>query len=192
MACLALFVALGGAGYAALRLPKNSLGSAQLKKGAVTPKKLSAGTRSRLQGPPGAPGPRGETGPRGAQSEPGPAVRILPSGQTEEGAWAASGAMGSFVMTAISFSPPLPGSIPEADEVYLGEGKTNARCPGQGRAQPGVLCVYTGFETAVTFGGFLTPSGNPGHAADVPGVAFFFTPTSNGANARGVWAYTAP
>ena len=35
VACLALFVALGGAGYAALQLPKNSVGSNQIKRGAV-------------------------------------------------------------------------------------------------------------------------------------------------------------
>jgi hypothetical protein len=42
LACLALFVALGGASYAAMRLPKNSVGSKQLKAGAVTPIKLSS------------------------------------------------------------------------------------------------------------------------------------------------------
>src|ERR1700712_5609532 len=42
VACLALFVALGGAGYAATALPKNSVGSKQLKNGAVTTAKLKA------------------------------------------------------------------------------------------------------------------------------------------------------
>ena len=36
VACMALFVALGGVGYAATKLPKNSVGSKQLKNGAVT------------------------------------------------------------------------------------------------------------------------------------------------------------
>lgn len=35
VACVALFVALGGTGYAALKLPKNSVGSKQIKKRAV-------------------------------------------------------------------------------------------------------------------------------------------------------------
>jgi hypothetical protein len=43
VATLALFVALGGASYAAVTLPKNSVGSAQLKPGAVTTKKLRNG-----------------------------------------------------------------------------------------------------------------------------------------------------
>jgi hypothetical protein len=40
VATLALFVALGGGAYAAFRLPKNSVGTKQIKNGAVTNKKL--------------------------------------------------------------------------------------------------------------------------------------------------------
>jgi hypothetical protein len=40
VALLALFVALGGTGYAALKLPKNSVGAKQLKKNAVTGPKI--------------------------------------------------------------------------------------------------------------------------------------------------------
>ena len=43
VASLALFVSLGGAGYAASQLPKNSVGSAQLKANAVTGAKVKAG-----------------------------------------------------------------------------------------------------------------------------------------------------
>lgn len=40
VALVALFIALGGAGYAALKVPKNSVGSKQLKKNSVTAKKI--------------------------------------------------------------------------------------------------------------------------------------------------------
>ena len=40
VACAALFVSLGGAGYAATSLPSNSVGTAQLRKSAVTNSKL--------------------------------------------------------------------------------------------------------------------------------------------------------
>lgn len=42
VACMALFIALGGVGYAATKLPKNSVGAKQLKNNAVTTAKLKA------------------------------------------------------------------------------------------------------------------------------------------------------
>jgi hypothetical protein len=75
VALLALFVALGGSSYAALQLPKGSIGTKQLKNGAVTSKKVRnnsllvrdfrASQRSRLRGPQGARGPQGPQGPQG-------------------------------------------------------------------------------------------------------------------------------
>jgi len=40
VACIALTIALAGTGYAAIRLPANSVGTAQLRKGAVTGAKV--------------------------------------------------------------------------------------------------------------------------------------------------------
>ena len=66
---IALFVALGGTSYAAVKLPANSVGSKQIKNNAVRsaevknkslkPQDFAAGTL--LQGPTG---PRGATGSR--------------------------------------------------------------------------------------------------------------------------------
>ena len=82
IATLALFVALGGSSYAALNLPKGSVGSEQLKKNSVTSVKVRPGTlvtsdfnasaRSRLRGPEGEEGLEGPEGPEGPQGEPGP------------------------------------------------------------------------------------------------------------------------
>ncbi|MGH2959376.1 MAG: hypothetical protein ACRDKE_07205 [Solirubrobacterales bacterium] len=44
VACLALFIALGGASYAAIKIPKNSVGTKQIKKNAVTGAKIKAKT----------------------------------------------------------------------------------------------------------------------------------------------------
>jgi hypothetical protein len=65
MASLALFVALGGVGYAASQLPKNSVGTKQLKNGAVTEKKISKSAKKALAGT-GTVGPVGPAGPPGA------------------------------------------------------------------------------------------------------------------------------
>jgi hypothetical protein len=71
--CLILLIG-GGTAYAATRLPRNSVGSAQLKKGAVTPAKLSGRAKGALtgaQGPGGNEGPRGATGPQGPKGDTG-------------------------------------------------------------------------------------------------------------------------
>jgi hypothetical protein len=52
MSTFAVFLALGGISYAALKLPKNSVGSAQIKTGAVTNAKLAKGavTAAKIKG----------------------------------------------------------------------------------------------------------------------------------------------
>lgn len=75
---LALFIALGGTTYAATALPKNSVGTKQLKKGAVTKAKINKKTITQLKGnvgpagPAGPAGPTGPQGPQGIQGPPGP------------------------------------------------------------------------------------------------------------------------
>lgn len=71
-ATIALFVALGGTSYAALSLPRNSVGTAQLRTGAVRSidvknrslqtTDLSPRARSALRGQQGPPGPVGPAG----------------------------------------------------------------------------------------------------------------------------------
>jgi hypothetical protein len=95
VACAALVVALGGVSYAAAVLPKNSVGTTQLKKKAVSRAKLkrnavtgakvkdgsllaadfkagqlAAGARG-PKGEPGMQGPKGNTGPKGEKGDPG-------------------------------------------------------------------------------------------------------------------------
>jgi hypothetical protein len=83
VAYLALFVALGGTSYAAVKLPANSVGARELKTDAVTSRDVKDGAllardfkAGQLpqgpQGPPGATGPQGPQGERGPRGEPGP------------------------------------------------------------------------------------------------------------------------
>ena len=46
VACIALFIALGGTSYAVTQLPRNSVGTTQLKKNAVTSQKIKDGAIS--------------------------------------------------------------------------------------------------------------------------------------------------
>lgn len=78
IACVALFVALGGVAYAAV-LPKNSVGTKQLKKNAVTSAKVKDHSLQATDfagglpaGPKGDPGPAGTPGVQGEPGERGP------------------------------------------------------------------------------------------------------------------------
>lgn len=77
VASIALFVALGGASYAAIKLPANSVGPKQLKANAVTGAKVKDGSLGREDfaaealPPAGAAGARGERGERGEPAQPG-------------------------------------------------------------------------------------------------------------------------
>ena len=72
-ATLALFVALGGSSYAAITLPRNSVGakqirtnavgSTELRNGAVTTRDISRRARAALRGHTGPAGPAGPPGP---------------------------------------------------------------------------------------------------------------------------------
>src|SRR5213593_1379021 len=95
VAGIALLIALGGVGYAATVLPVGSVGTAQLKNGAVVSSKVknrslraedfAPGTLSRgPSGPQGAQGPQGPAGPSGIA---GPAGLLGPQGpQGNQGA----------------------------------------------------------------------------------------------------------
>jgi hypothetical protein len=86
---LALLVALGGTSYAAINLPRNSVGTKHLKRGAVTLPKIDPGARSRLQGqrgPTGAAGPVGPTGPAGTTGSAGATGSTGPTGPQGPGA----------------------------------------------------------------------------------------------------------
>src|SRR3954451_15061341 len=80
VAYLALFFALGGTSIAAVNaLPKNSVGSPQIKNGSVQKVDISRRTVSTLRGlrglrgPAGTQGPAGTLGPAGTQGPAGPA-----------------------------------------------------------------------------------------------------------------------
>ena len=95
---LALCVALGGVSYAAVSLPRNSVGTAQLRKhsvkaGKIAPKSvgssaLASGIRKKLnksgtvgpQGPVGPKGPDGPQGPDGPRGPVGPRGSVGPQG----------------------------------------------------------------------------------------------------------------
>lgn len=99
VALLALFVALAGTSYAAVKLPKNSVGSKQVINGSLQSVDLSKRARTALkgnrgplgpqgaQGLAGAKGDKGDKGDRGDPGPPGPTqfARVKSTGQLVSG-----------------------------------------------------------------------------------------------------------
>jgi hypothetical protein len=78
---LAFVVLAGGTAYAATEmLPKDSVGTKQLKKEAVTPSKLSKGAKKTLTGATGPQGPAGAVGKEGPAGKEGHEGRQGPQG----------------------------------------------------------------------------------------------------------------
>lgn len=116
---VALCVALGGTSYAVVKLPKNSVGGAQLRanavdSGKVRDRSLRAKDFALGQLPAGAQGPAGATGPageRGPQGERGPSEAYLARGSAPIGLVPGAGVevaaisvpAGAYTVTATGF-----------------------------------------------------------------------------------------
>jgi len=98
---LALFVALGGASYAAIKVPANSVGTKQVKNRAITTRKLDPKALTSLHGGRGLPGSPGVQGPQGLQGLQGPKGDTGASGAAlADGSITASKLAGSSVTQA--------------------------------------------------------------------------------------------
>jgi hypothetical protein len=151
IAIVALGVALGGTGYAAVTLPANSVGTAQLKKDAVNSLKVKNGSLLKAdfksgQIPAGPVGPTGATGTAGPAGPAGPFPDALPPAKTVRGAFNIGGtaaAAGALANTSISFIYAFA-AVPSVKIVLQGAAAP-AECPGNAtfpQAQAGFVCIY--------------------------------------------------
>ncbi|HYH59317.1 MAG TPA: hypothetical protein VD790_08890 [Thermoleophilaceae bacterium] len=204
---LALFVALGGTSYAALKV-----GSKQITNNSVRSKDLrnndirGADVRNRSLGskdfksgqlPRGAQGPQGPQGAQGLQGAPGTSVfaASIPSRATVRGAFSVglelTGGATLRMESAVSFPTPAP-TPPTDAQVNFAPGAAGTdddpTCTGTfatPTAPPGKVCIYPNGRLDASTGEGLALNNRYGFTVAVsepgPGVAL-----------EGTWAYTAP
>src|SRR3954452_8791985 len=159
VALVALFVAMGSAGYAAFKLPKNSVGSKQIKKNAVNSSKVAngsliAGDFKAGQLPAGPQGLKGGTGAKGDKGDQG--NPCLPSDPNCRGPKGDTGAQG-------------PGAMSFEGQIGIDAGNTDITTING--VTLGIFCAAVGkvnvfvqrANTSVDFGawGIQTLDGNP-------------------------------
>ena len=132
-ASLALFIALGGTSYAAITLPRNSVGTSQLRTGAIRSvdvkdrsleaRDLSLKARRFLKGQKGEKGERGERGPAGSD---GTSTTNTTTGTTPAG----------LTTTTVTATGTVGAATGPADDLVTTIADQSVACPS-GRATGG-------------------------------------------------------
>jgi hypothetical protein len=211
MSAIALFVSLGGVGYAAAtigsaQIKDNSVRTRDIKNRTISSKDIRKKTLSALRGRKGATGERGQTG------APGTSIfdSTIPSGKTVTGAWggdyAAVPASSAQELFPIGFPVKAP-SVLTSEQVNTAPDSRAAdpdpACAGTlggPTAPPGKVCIYIDQgDTSTQVHGYklMTPIVDPPVSGDELGFSIlidYSTAVSGDqtVSARGTWAYTAP
>jgi len=209
ISCIALAIALGGTSYAAVNLAPGTVGTKQLKRGAVTSLKVK--DRSLLardfklgQLPRGLRGLKGDKGDKGDAGAPGAAGRSaltsLQSGETIRGT---IGTRENNLVAAdeigVTATFPIPAAI-ALDDAHVnvdGNDEAAGECAGTASnptAAPGYVCVYPWFQAndeAASPDGVIW--GDDAAAAEKWGFQVSLKAEAEGFTAWFAnWAYTAP
>jgi hypothetical protein len=210
VALVALFVAVSGGAYAATTRSSAAIvacvhhagGGLYIARKCAPHDKLLQWNTTGPQGPAGkdggaaAVGPKGDTGPAGPKGDAGavgpagPFPKVLPSGITVRGSWAAGGqAGGGTAYGSISFGFTFA-SAPTFHYVG-GPASVHTGCTGgtssNPTADPGNLCFYSNGFPINTLGAVVTG------AASTGGTLFTVSSINNNIFADGgTWAATSP
>jgi|SRR5215218_7182015 len=190
---VALFVALGGTSYAAIRLPADSVGTRQVKNNAITSGKVRDGALRTQDFATGTlrRGVRGPAGPAGSLADGLPGGKTL-RGRFEAGDGSPPNAVNDVASEAISFGAQLP-TAPPRTIVMNPPGPT--QCPGtvaDPKAAAGHFCIYVGDRTGIGTLDTLIDGGQIGGTTRQGAGVFVVSNTTGVFGARGSWAVTAP
>ena len=145
IAMLALFVAMGGTGYAALKLPKNSVGSKQIRKNAVTGSKVKNGSLRAGDFAAGSlpVGPKGDKGDKGDEGD--------------KGSTGATGATGTFGSVTVQYEIAPTGlavNTSQSYDVLCADGQIAIGGGARGDTTDSEYTIVTSSRPLRTGGGF--------------------------------------
>jgi hypothetical protein len=175
---IALFIALGGGAYAALRVPNNSVGTKQIKNRAITPAKVAPATVRLFKGQKGA---QGAQGPSGLKGDPG-ALGQNGSNATFNGVAAGGGLSGTYPSPSIATGAVGTGQLGVIPAVRV----WSATPPTVGQSIPDSTPTALTFDTTQYDNASMHSSSTPTRlTAPVAGVyeiegEIFWTPSSTG------------
>lgn len=132
VAYLALSVALGGTSYAAVKLPKNSVGASQIKTNAVTSSEVKNGSllakdfkAGQLpKGAKGDKGDKGDTGAQGVQGIPGPDLERVAAQRDGAGGGTNVTAGGQTEINSVTINAPTAGTLLISGHAFINNGGT--------------------------------------------------------------------
>lgn len=188
IALIALFVALGGTGYAAFQIPSNSISSRHVINGSLQKVDLSKKTLAALRGHVGPRGLRGEVGPTGSQGATGPQG---PKGDKgDRGDRGPKGDKGDDASVGISHWS-VGGTVPAASPGLPGSVEIEADCQA-----PGQYAISGGYTAGSYKGGVTTylnrnTAGAPGTPAYAKGWIVGFTNTTDQPQSVRTWVVCA-
>lgn len=161
MATVAVVIALGGTSYAALTLPRNSVGERQIRAGAVRTsevrngtlgiKDLSSDARTSLRGATGPTGPQGPAGPAGTQLY----AVVSAAGERIAGTATSGGSSGGTGSYLIGFARSVQGCAATAT---LGTADGSTAVPGRITVN-----IVNGQAGVQTYGADGSPASAPFH-----------------------------
>ena len=169
MATIAVFISLGGAGYAAIRLPRNSVGTRQIQNGAVTGAKLKKGAVTASAIAPGAITP---TAINPATLGTVPTATNAVHATTADSAAKATSASNAATLGGLPASTFAPADVVRSAII---EGGTVVPAESVGISQSNV----TSYETGVYCVGNLTPAPRTAVVANAFGPAEIFADVVN-------------
>ncbi|MEA2195130.1 MAG: hypothetical protein QOG42_1564 [Solirubrobacteraceae bacterium] len=175
-ATLALVVALGGTSYAAIKLPRNSVTSVQVKDKSLLKKDFRTGQLP--AGKKGAAGPAGAEGPAGAVSAvinraeavdalvPGAGDQVIQSMSLPAGNWvvtakfiAENGGADGFLACSLTLGGVVIDTLGAANGIDFGVGaSSNALTGGGALAGPGAAAVVCNTHNTVSAGSYRAKS----------------------------------